>query len=125
MEITKEEFEKIVDEALGEIPDYFKKNIKNLEFIVMDYPTVVMLNRIGIYGRGTLLGLYEGIPLKKRGMGYQGVLPDRITLFMYPIVQQAKRLNVPLKEKVKKVLMHEIGHYFGLTEGELRKMGIV
>ena len=125
MEITKEEFEKIVDEALEEIPDYFKKNIKNLEFIVMDYPTVDMLSRIGIYGRGTLLGLYEGIPLKKRGMGYQGVLPDRITLFMYPIVQQSKRLNVPLKEKVKKVLMHEIGHYFGLTEGELRKMGIV
>jgi predicted Zn-dependent protease with MMP-like domain len=125
MEITKEEFEKIVDEALEEIPDYFKKNIKNLEFIVMDHPTVDMLNRVGIYGRGMLLGLYEGIPLKKRGMGYQGVLPDRITLFMYPIMQQAKILNMPLKEKVKKVLMHEIGHYFGLTEGELREMGIV
>ena len=125
MEITKEEFEKLVENAMEEIPDYFKKHIKNLEFIIMDYPAVETLQRVGIYGRGTLLGLYEGIPLRKRGPGYQGVLPDRITLFMYPIIQQAKMLNMPLKEKIKKVLMHEIGHYFGLTESELREMGIV
>ncbi len=123
MKITKEEFEKLVENAMEEIPDYFRKHIKNLEFIVMDYPTVETLQRVGIYGRGTLLGLYEGIPLRKRGPGYQGILPDRITLFMYPIMQQAKMLNIPLKEKIKKVLMHEIGHYFGLTESELREMG--
>ncbi len=123
--MTKEDFEKLMSEALDEIPSYFQKHIKNLEFIVMEHPTVDMLKRVGIYGRGTLLGLYEGIPLRKRGPGYQGVLPDRITLFMIPIIQQSVMLNMPLKEKIKKVLMHEIGHYFGLTEGELREMGIV
>ncbi len=125
MEITKEEFEKMVSCALEEIPDYFKKHIKNLEFIVMVHPTVEMLRRVGLYGRGTLLGLYEGIPLRKRGPGYQAVLPDRITLFMRPIIEQSERLGIPLKEKIKKVLMHEIGHYFGLSEEELREMGIV
>ena len=125
VDITKEEFEQLVSEALEEIPDYFKKHIENVEFLTMYYPTVSMLKNTGIYGRGTLLGLYVGIPLRKRGRGYQGVLPDRIYLFMYPIIHEANRLKVPLKEKIKKVLMHEIGHYFGLSEEELRELGIV
>jgi len=123
--ITKEEFEQLVSEALNEIPDYFKEHIENVEFLTMDYPTVSMLKNTGIYGRGTLLGLYVGVPLRKRGRGYQGVLPDRIYLFMYPIIQEANRLKIPLKEKIKKVLMHEIGHYFGLSEQELRELGVV
>lgn len=125
MEITKEEFENLVEEALEEIPEYFKKHIKNLEFIVKEYPSVNELKRANIYGRGILLGLYEGVPLRKRGPGYQGVLPDRITLYMYPIIDEAGRLRMPLKGKIKKVLMHEIGHYFGLSEAELRELGIV
>ncbi len=125
MEIAKEEFENLVEEALEEIPEYFKKHIKNLEFIVKEYPSVNELKRVNIYGRGILLGLYEGVPLRKRGPGYQGVLPDRITLYMYPIIDEAGRLRMPLKEKIKKVLMHEIGHYFGLSEAELRELGIV
>ncbi len=125
MEITKEEFENLVEEALEEIPEYFKKHIENLEFIVKEYPSVNELKRANIYGRGILLGLYEGVPLGKRGLGYQGVLPDRITLYMYPIIDEAKRLHMPLKEKIKKVLMHEIGHYFGLSESELRNLGVV
>jgi predicted Zn-dependent protease with MMP-like domain len=125
MEIAKEEFENLVEEALEEIPEYFKKHIKNLEFIAKEYPSVNELKRVNIYGRGILLGLYEGVPLRKRGPGYQGVLPDRITLYMYPIIDEAGRLRMPLKEKIKKVLMHEIGHYFGLSEAELRELGIV
>ncbi len=125
MEITKEEFENLVEEALEEIPEYFKKHIENLEFIVKEYPSVNELKRANIYGRGILLGLYEGVPLGKRGLGYQGVLPDRITLYMYPIIDEARRLHMPLKEKIKKVLMHEIGHYFGLSESELRNLGVV
>lgn len=125
MEIAKEEFENLVEEALEEIPEYFKKHIKNLEFIVKEYPSVNELKRANIYGRGILLGLYEGVPLRKRGPGYQGVLPDRITLYMYPIIDEAGRLRMSLKEKIKKVLMHEIGHYFGLSEAELRELGIV
>ncbi len=125
MEITKEDFERLVEEAIDEIPEYFKKHIENVEFIVKDYPSVFELKRANIYGKGILLGLYEGVPLGKRGPGYQAVLPDRITLYMYPIIEEAKRLHMPLKEKVKKVLMHEIGHYFGLSEYELRKLGIV
>ncbi len=125
MEITKEEFENLVEEALEEIPEYFKKHIENLEFIVKEYPSMFELKRANIYGRGMLLGLYEGVPLGKRGPGYQGILPDRITLYMYPIIDEARRLHMPLKEKIKKVLMHEIGHYFGLSEAELRNLGVV
>jgi len=124
MEIPKEQFEAMVEESLEEIPKYFKKHIENLEFITMDYPTKHMLKRTHIYGKGTLLGLYEGVPLRKRGPGYQGILPDRITLFRYPILYEAEREGITIKKKIKKVLMHEIGHYFGLSEKELREMGV-
>ena len=124
MEITKEDFEKLVIESLNEIPDYFKKHIENLEFIVMDYPTKAILKRMHLLGKGTLLGLYEGVPIGRRALGYQGVLPDRIILFRYPILYEAEREGITPKEKIKKVLMHEIGHYFGLSEEELRKRGI-
>jgi predicted Zn-dependent protease with MMP-like domain len=124
MDISQEEFEEIVKNALKEVPKAFSERIDNLEFIVMDKPTVSMLMRAKILGKGTLLGLYEGVPLNRRGRGYQGVLPDRITLFKYPIMMEAEFEGIDLKEKVKSVLLHEIGHYFGLNEDELRDLGI-
>ena len=124
MDMPQEGFEEIVKNALKEVPKIFKERIDNLEFIVMGKPTIDMLIRSKIYGKGTLLGLYEGIPLNKRGRNYQGVLPDRITLFKYPIIMEAEREGINIKEKVKSVLLHEIGHYFGLSEGELRDLGV-
>ena len=124
MNVSQEEFEEMIKNALKDIPEKFKNHIDNVEFIVMDKPTINMLRRSKIYGKGTLLGLYEGIPLNKRGRNYQGVLPDRITLFKYPIIMEAEREGVNIKEKVKSVLLHEIGHYFGLSENELRDLGI-
>ncbi len=124
MDITKEDFEKIILSVISEIPNEFKNKIGNLEFIVMDFPTEEMLKRSNIYGKGTLLGLYEGVPLAKRGRGYQGVLPDRIILFKVPILKEAALMNIPLRKKIKNVLLHEIGHYFGMSEEELRKMGV-
>lgn len=124
MDMSQEEFEKLIDDALQKVPEIFKSHISNLDFIVMDKPTVSMLRRSKIYGKGTLLGLYEGVPLNKRGVHYQNILPDRITLFKYPIIIESLREHVTIKEKVKNVLLHEIGHYFGLSEAELRDLGV-
>ena len=124
VDITKEQFEKLVKEVVSSLPYEFSSKIQNLEFIVTDYPDVNMLIRQNLLGKGTLLGLYEGIPIAKRGPGYQAVLPDRITIFMYPIVNYCGFSGEGLKEKVRKVVLHEIGHYFGLSESELREMGM-
>jgi predicted Zn-dependent protease with MMP-like domain len=124
MDITKEQFEKLVQEIVLTLPDVFNAKIENLEFIIKDYPEVEMLKRQKLYGKGTLLGLYEGVPIARRGPGYQSVLPDRITIFMYPIIEFCKISGEDLKDKVRKVVLHEIGHYFGLSEEELRAMDI-
>ncbi|MGB9695319.1 MAG: metallopeptidase family protein [Caldisericaceae bacterium] len=124
MDITREEFEKLVKEVVSTLPYKFSSKIENLEFIVSDYPDVDMLKKQGIYGIGTLLGLYEGVPIAKRGPGYQAILPDRITIFMFPIIDYCNVSGEDLKEKVRKVVLHEIGHFFGLSETELRDLGI-
>ncbi len=124
MNVSQEDFEEMIRDALKNIPEQFKEHIDNVEFLLMDKPTLNMLIKSRIYGKGSLLGLYEGIPLNKRGRNYQGVLPDRITLFKYPIIIEAEREGINIKEKVRSVLLHEIGHYFGLSEKELRDLGI-
>jgi Zincin-like metallopeptidase len=77
---------------------------------------------VGLYlvrpRRGGLYGLYEGIPLTRRGSGYNLVVPDRITIFWGPLVRDFPKQEA-LAAKVEKVVYHEIGHYFGLSEGEL------
>jgi predicted Zn-dependent protease with MMP-like domain len=124
MNVSQENFEEMIRNILKNIPEKFKEHIDNVEFLLMDKPTINMLIKSRIYGKGSLLGLYEGIPLNKRGRNYQGVLPDRITLFKYPIIIEAEREGINIKEKVRSVLLHEIGHYFGLSEKELRDLGI-
>jgi len=124
MNVSQEDFEEMIRDALKNIPEQFKEHIDNVEFLLMDKPALNMLIKSRIYGKGSLLGLYEGIPLNKRGRNYQGVLPDRITLFKYPIIIEAEREGINIKEKVRSVLLHEIGHYFGLSEKELRDLGI-
>ncbi len=124
MDITKEDFEALVQKVVAILPDTFKSRIENLEFIVREYPDIEILKHQHLYGRGTLLGLYEGVPLARRGPGYQAVLPDRITIFMFPIIEYCNMSGEDIKEKLRKVVLHEIGHYFGLSEKELRTMGV-
>lgn len=121
--MKREDFERIVEELINRLPEYFKKNMENVGIVLEESPPVELLNKMGIRG-GKLLGLYQGVPLPKRGLGYNGVLPDKIILFTKEIEEEAKRENIPLVEKIKNVLYHEIGHYFGLSEEELRILGV-
>lgn len=122
--MDKAEFEKIVGECLESLPEFFKQNIDNVQFVVEDYPNEEQLNKVHVHSKYNLLGLYEGIPLKYRGTSYgmHPVLPDKITLFQKNIEATSKNIDV-IKYKVREVLMHEIGHYFGMTEDEIRNAG--
>ncbi len=121
--MEREEFERIVLKLIDELPEHFRKDMENVSIVLEERPSLDLLRKVGVRS-GKLLGIYQGVPLTKRGLGYNGVLPDRIILFMREIEEEARMENVPLVEKIKNVLYHEIGHYFGLSEEELRKLGV-
>ncbi len=121
--MEREEFERIVLKLIDELPKRFRKDMENVSIVLEERPSLDLLRKVGVRS-GKLLGIYQGVPLTKRGLGYNGVLPDRIILFMREIEEEARMENVPLVEKIKNVLYHEIGHYFGLSEEELRKLGV-
>lgn len=110
--MTREEFESIVREKLNALPKIFRDKLENIEIVIEDEPIE----------QKTLLGLYQGVPLKKRGVWYGNVMPDKITLFKTNI-EAISHNEEELIEWINKVLIHEIGHYFGFDEEDLKTMG--
>ncbi len=115
-----DEFEKIVDESVGSLPEEFKKELDNVQILVEIWPTEEDLKSIFDHPGVTLFGLYRGIPKTKRGGNYTGVLPDKITIFAGPILRFSQNLD-GAKAQIKKTVLHEIGHYFGMSEEAIRK----
>lgn len=121
MEITDEIFDALISEAMDELPREYIEGLKNVAVTYEDEPTREQLNRQGLVHGQTLLGLYEGVPLTKRGNGYNFVLPDKITLFKLPILHSVHDL-VGLKSQIKHTLWHEIAHYFGLDHDRIHEI---
>lgn len=118
--MTREEFERHVDAALRTIPHTFRRAMQNIAVVVEDEPSEDLLDEVGIEPPGTLLGLYQGTPLSERGWGFGNTLPDRITLFQRPIEQVARRDGI--ERAIWETLVHEIGHYFGMSEAEIEEV---
>lgn len=119
--MTLEEFEKIIEETIENLPDEIKQKLDNVVFIVQDYPDAEELKRTKT-SKHNLLGLYTGIPLSKRGTSYgmYPTTPDRIFIFKANIERTCKTED-ELRKKIKEVVLHEIGHYLGMSEAEVRK----
>ncbi len=117
--VSEEQFEAMVADALDSIPDELAGRLENVAVMVQDWPTAAQLN-----GRtGTLLGLYEGIDLPRRSpLGYTGVMPDKITIFRGPLSMRA-RDEADLAQQVRVTVLHEVGHYFGLSDARLHELG--
>jgi len=88
---------------------------------VEDRASQDLLSEMGLQSPFELLGLYQGVPLDRRGFYYGNVLPDKITLFQLPIESLCKT-NEEIEEKVREVVIHEVGHYFGLDDQRLREL---
>lgn len=115
-------FSKYVREAIESLPIGFKDKLDNVAIIIDDNPTPHQLGKVRPGGQSVLLlGLYEGVPLTKRGGGYGigGTLPDKITLFKEPILYIA-RTEEAIKQQIRQTILHEIGHHFGMNEREIR-----
>lgn len=119
MNLTREEFEKIVVSALKGLPKSIRNQIKNVAVVIEDQAPSELLDELGLRSPNELLGLYQGVPLDRRGFYYGNVLPDKITLFQHPI-ESCCNTREQIEEKIQQVVIHEVGHYFGLDEERLR-----
>jgi len=119
--MTRSQFLALVDEALATIPDDFQAAMKNIAIVVEDEPSNAQLESVDIEPPDTLLGLYEGTPLTERQWAHGNVLPDKITLFQNPI-EDASEDEDDLVVAIGETLIHEIGHYFGLSEEEIEEI---
>ena len=121
MKLSRKEFEGLVVLVLKRLPKFFKKKMKNVDVVVEDRASQDLLSEMGLQSPFELLGLYQGVPLDRRGFYYGNVLPDKITLFQLPIESLCKT-NEEIEEKVREVVIHEVGHYFGLDDQRLREL---
>lgn len=111
-------FERLVREALRELPPAFARRLDNVAILIADRPSPAQLRALGLGPDETLFGLYEGTPLAERGTGYHLALPDRITIFREPILA-ACGSSREIKDEVRLTVIHELGHYFGLDDADL------
>lgn len=116
--MTREQFLKLTEEALETIPQRFREAMTNIAIVVEDEPTLEQLEAVEIEPPDTLLGLYEGTPLTERQWGDGNRLPDKVTLFQGPI-EDASEDEDDVVVAIGETLIHEVGHYFGLSEEEI------
>jgi predicted Zn-dependent protease with MMP-like domain len=116
--MTRTKFRELVDEALAGIPARFRDAMKNIAIVIEDEPTAEELEEVGIEPPDTLLGLYQGTPLTERQWAHGNVLPDKITLFQGPIEDSSEDED-DVVVAIGETLIHEVGHYFGLSEEEI------
>jgi predicted Zn-dependent protease with MMP-like domain len=119
--VTRQRFLSLVDEALATIPEHFRDALQNIAIVVEDEPTTEQLESVDVAPPDTLLGLYEGTPLTERHWAEGNRLPDKVTLFQHPI-EEASDDEDDVVVAVGETLIHEIGHYFGLSEEEIERI---
>ena len=107
--------------ALDELPAGLRERVDNLA-IVVEEAALPRDKEQARVGRGTVLGLYRGVPLTARGSGYGMTLPDRIVIFQRPLEHMA-RDEAHLYELVRHTVHHEIAHHFGISDARLRELG--
>jgi predicted Zn-dependent protease with MMP-like domain len=117
--VERKQFEQLVAEALASVPRRFRGAMKNIAIVVEDEPSSELLDEMGIEPPDTLLGLYQGTPLTERAWGYGNTLPDRVLIFQGPHERDADDED-DLVTAIGETLIHEIGHYFGLSEEEIQ-----
>ncbi len=120
--ISKEQFERLVEEAVAHIPERFAQALENIVIVVEDEPSDDDLDLLDepdeFEEDDELLGIYRGVPLPDRSWSDPGALPDQIAIFRGPILRISETRNDAIDE-IRDTVIHEIGHYFGLDDEEM------
>lgn len=119
--MTRPEFERAVADALSSIPKRFRRALQNIAIVVEDEPDRSLLQDMDIKPPDTLFGLYQGTPLTERRWDFGNALPDRILLFQGPHEREAAD-DEDLAASIAETLIHEVGHYFGMSEEEIERV---
>jgi len=116
--MTREKFEQLVADAITLIPKRFRREMKNIAIIVEDEPSAELLEEMEIDPPDSLYGLYQGTPLPERSATWGNTLPDCVTLFQ-KVIEEDCDDDDDVRMVIGETLIHEIGHYFGLSEEEI------
>jgi len=119
--MERERFQWLVAKAIDSLPEEFCVKLDNVDVVVEDWPTPSQLAKVGLRRGQTLFGLYQGVPLTKRGSHYGLVPPDKITVFQKPIEARYKD-EVKIIAEIQRVVRHEIAHHFGIGDARLRQL---
>jgi predicted Zn-dependent protease with MMP-like domain len=120
--MTRQEFSVLVEDALREIPRRFRAAMTNVAVVVEDEPPRHVLEEMDMDPEeDSLFGLYQGTPLPERSWGYGNALPDRISIYQRPI-EEACEDEEEIRDCVAETVIHEFGHYFGMSEEEIEEI---
>ncbi len=116
-------FLRLIRQALAELPSPYRDWLDNVDVVVERRPRTHHLRTAGLGPGETIFGLYEGVPLTERASNYGLVLPDKITIFQEPLEQEFPD-NADLVEEVRRTVLHELAHHFGISDEELERLGL-
>jgi len=119
--MDRDSFERLVAQAVDDLPEWFLERLENVDVIVDDQPTPQQMRSLGLERGETLLGLYEGVPRTERGGHYGLVPPDKITIFQRSIEAKC-RYGGSISAEIQKVVKHEIAHHFGISDARLHQL---
>lgn len=120
--MRRADFRKILQQALDDLPPMFRRALDNVAVVVEEWPPDWLLDDLGIPPDETLYGFYHGIPLPERSTALSGNLPDKISIYRGPLEEDFPDPG-ELRREIRITLLHEIGHYFGMDEEELERLG--
>lgn len=121
LQVSDEAFEQMIADAIDALPDRFLDHAKNVAIVWDHDPSLQQRQEMKLRPYESLYGLYQGIPLTRRGDGYNLVLPDKITLFKNPILHSADSIEAA-KKQVLHTLWHEIAHHYGLDHDRIHEL---
>jgi len=118
----QDEFSRALRKALSELPPMFHEALSNVAVVVEEWPPDGLLEELGVPLDDTLYGFYHGVPLPERSVQDSGLLPDMISVYRGPLTEDFPG-RTELCRQIRITLLHEIGHYFGMDEEELSRLG--
>ncbi len=117
-QVTQKQFENFVGRALDALPKRYQQHLNNVVIVVEDEPNDEQRAKFHLENGRTLFGLYEGVPLTRRGNYYSGVVPDKITIFKNP-TEASVNNEEELKEQIRHTVWHEVAHFYGLDHFDI------
>ena len=122
MRLSQEDFDDLVEEALAGLPEEFSRHMENVIVEVQRRASRKLLDELGMHPGETLLGYYDGVPLTEKSVEAIVELPERILIFKEPI-ESGCRTRQEIIREIRKTVLHEIGHHFGMDEEDLDDLG--